>query len=135
MPMSFTGPPSGEALPSPRFSQCTSRATAGAVKSAPMKRLIALALLAAGSVIAAQSPAPAAARYLVPPPQIVATFDAPPLPQVIVSPDRQTLAVVTRRGSPPLAELARPTLRLAGERVDPKNNGPHRTQGIYAITL
>jgi dipeptidyl aminopeptidase/acylaminoacyl peptidase len=110
-----------------------------------MKRLIALALLAAGPVIAAQpvrqslsgggSPAPDAARYLVPPPQIVATFDAPPLPQVIVSPDRQTLAIVARRGSPSLAELARPTLRLAGERVDPKNNGPHRTQGIYAITL
>src|SRR5690349_15360637 len=112
-----------------------SRARAGAVESAPMKRLIALALLALGPLVAAQSSAPDATRYLVPPPQIVATFDAAPLPQVIVSPTRQTLAIVARRGSPPLAELARPTLRLAGERVDPKNNGPHRTQGIYAITL
>jgi dipeptidyl aminopeptidase/acylaminoacyl peptidase len=43
-----------------------------------------------------------------------------------------------RKGSPSLAELARPTLRLAGARVDPKNNGPHRTAtngGGYAITL
>jgi dipeptidyl aminopeptidase/acylaminoacyl peptidase len=76
--------------------------------------------------------------YRVPSPQIVATFDAPPLPQVLVSPTRQVLALIKRKGSPSLAELARPTLRLAGERVDPKNNGPHRTAtngGAYAITL
>ena len=42
------------------------------------------------------------------------------------------------KGNPSLAELARPTLRLAGLRVDPKNNGPHRTAtngGGYRITL
>ncbi len=71
--------------------------------------------------------APDVAKYQVPSPQIVATFDAPPLPNVIVSPTRQMLAQTMRKGSPTLAELARPTLRLAGVRVDPKNNGPHRT--------
>ena len=48
------------------------------------------------------------------------------------------LALTMRKGSPTLAELARPTLRLAGVRVDPKNNGAHRTAtngGGYAITL
>jgi dipeptidyl aminopeptidase/acylaminoacyl peptidase len=103
-----------------------------------MKRLIAFVVLAAGAVLLAQSqaiPGTADAKYSVPSPEIVATFDAPPLPQVIVSPTRQMLAATTRRGNPSLAELARPTLRLAGERVDPKTNGPHRTQGVYAITL
>src|SRR6185436_6099814 len=82
--------------------------------------------------------APDVAKYQVPSPQIVATFDAPPLPNVIVSPTRQMLAQTMRTGSPTLAELARPTIRLAGVRVDPKNNGPHRTAtngGGYAITL
>jgi dipeptidyl aminopeptidase/acylaminoacyl peptidase len=84
------------------------------------------------------APASDVSKYLVPSPQIVATFDAPPMPQVLVSPSRQVLAVTTRRGNPTLAELARPTLRLAGVRVDPKNNGPHRNAangGGSAITL
>jgi len=84
-------------------------------------------------IVAAQSPDQP--RYRLPPPQIVATFDKPPLPQVIVSPTRQQVALTMRKGNPALAELARPTLRLAGSRVDPKNNAPHRNPGIYAITL
>jgi dipeptidyl aminopeptidase/acylaminoacyl peptidase len=78
------------------------------------------------------------AKYETPAAAIVAAFDAPPLPQVILSPTRQVLALTLRKGSPELAELARPTLRLAGVRVDPKNNGPHRTAnngGAYAVTL
>jgi dipeptidyl aminopeptidase/acylaminoacyl peptidase len=84
-------------------------------------------------IVAAQSPDQP--RYLLPPPQIVATFDKPPLPQVIISPTRQQLALTMRKGNPTLAELARPTLRLAGARVDPKNNAQHRNPGVYAITL
>src|SRR5882672_34485 len=111
-----------------------------------MRRAVFCALLLTLPVVAlhrgttAQSatPAPDASKYQVPPPQIVTTFDAPPLPQVIVSPTRQALAMTLRKGSPTLAELARPTLRVAGLRVDRKNNGPHRTStngGGYAITL
>jgi dipeptidyl aminopeptidase/acylaminoacyl peptidase len=96
-------------------------------------RFIVFAILLLAPVLAAQSLDQP--KYLLPPPQIVATFDAPPLPQVIVSPSRQLLALTMRKGNPSLAELARPTLRLAGSRVDPKNNGPHRTPDVYAITL
>jgi len=91
-----------------------------------------------GTTAQSAAPAPDVSTYLIPSPQIVATFDAPPLPQVIVSPTRQLLAITTRKGSPSLAELARPTLRLAGMRVDPRNNGPHRTAnngGAYSLTL
>ena len=99
-----------------------------------MKRLLGLIVLVFGAVAGAQSPADSP-KYLVPSPQIVATFDAAPLPQVIVSPSRQQLAIVARKGNPSLAELARPMLRLAGSRVDPKNNGPHRMPGLIDITL
>jgi dipeptidyl aminopeptidase/acylaminoacyl peptidase len=101
-----------------------------------MKRLITFAWLALPLALAAQSPtASDAPRYLLPPAPIVATVDAAPLPHVIVSPTRQQLAIVARKGNPTLADLARPMLRLAGSRVDPQNNGPHRTPGMYAITL
>src|SRR5262245_55917213 len=108
------------------------------VESAAMKtrivRLIALALIALAPALAAQQ-SPDAPKYQVPPAPIVATFDAAPLPQTILGPTRQQMAVTMRKGSPSLAELARPTLRLAERRVDPKNNAPHRTPGVYAITL
>ena len=52
-----------------------------------------------------------------------------------MSPTRQQLAIVGRKESPTLAELARPMLRLAGLRIDPHTNGPHRTPGLTAITL
>jgi dipeptidyl aminopeptidase/acylaminoacyl peptidase len=111
----------------------TRRAATGAL-------LLALSVVTLRHETTAQStPAtPDAATYRIPSPQIVATFDAPPLPQVIISPTRQVLALTIRKGSPSLSDLARPTVRLAGERVDPKNNGPHRTAnngGGYAITL
>jgi dipeptidyl aminopeptidase/acylaminoacyl peptidase len=74
-------------------------------------------------------------RYQMPPRQIVAAFDAPPLPQVILSPSKQVVALTWRRPYPMIAELAQPMLRLAGARINPKNYGPHRAAEIYAITL
>ena len=70
--------------------------------------------------------APDAARYQMPPREIVAAFDAPPLPQAILSPSRQIMALTWRRPYPTIAELAQPMLRLAGARINPKNNGPQR---------
>jgi len=98
----------------------------------PIRAVAIIAALLAPTQLAQSPDQP---RYLLPPPQIVATFDKPPLPQVIVGPTRQQLAVTMRKGNPTLAELARPTLRLAGSRVDPKNNAQHRNPGAYAITL
>ena len=76
-----------------------------------------------------------AQRYQLPPREIIAAFDAPPLPQVILSPSKQVMALVWRRPYPTIAELSQPMLRLAGERINPKNNGPQRAAEIYAITL
>jgi dipeptidyl aminopeptidase/acylaminoacyl peptidase len=71
----------------------------------------------------------------MPPKEIIAAFDAPPLPQAILSPSNQVMALTFRKAYPTIAELAQPMLRLAGARVNPRNNGPHRATEIYAITL
>jgi len=78
---------------------------------------------------------PQAPRYLVPPREIIEAFDAPPLPQAILSPSKQALALLYRRPYSTIAELSRPMLRLAGARVNPSTNGPHLTVRIYGITL
>jgi dipeptidyl aminopeptidase/acylaminoacyl peptidase len=98
-----------------------------------LTRFLPIAIIALAPVLLAQSPE--APKYLTPPPNIVTAFDAQPLPQTVVSPNRQLLALTYRHGEPDIAELAAPVLRLAGARVNPKNYGPHRTALIYGVTL
>jgi dipeptidyl aminopeptidase/acylaminoacyl peptidase len=79
-------------------------------------------------------------RYVLPPKAIVDAFDAEPLPQTLLSPNKQIVALTKARTYPTIAELAQPMYRLAGARVNPKTNGPHRASGlpgtgIYSITL
>jgi dipeptidyl aminopeptidase/acylaminoacyl peptidase len=92
----------------------------------------ALLTVATAILAIAQTNAP---RYLLPPRHVVDAFDAAPLPQAILSPSKKTLALLYRRPYPTIAELSRPMLRLAGARINPRTNGPHRTGLIYAITL
>ena len=73
--------------------------------------------------------------YLLPPKEVVAAFDAPPLPQAMLSPSKQVMALTWRKAQPTIAELAQPILRIAGARVNPRNNGPQRATDIYAITF
>ncbi len=74
-------------------------------------------------------------KYLVPPDEIVRILDAPPAPTVTVSPSRDRVAVVERASMPSIAELAQPMLRLAGVRLNPATNGPHRTPGVTSVTF
>jgi dipeptidyl aminopeptidase/acylaminoacyl peptidase len=92
-----------------------------------------LLMVAAASIGSGQTPE--GSRYLVPPKEIVDAFDAPPLPQAVLSPSKQVMALTFRKAYPTIAELSQPMLRLAGARVNPRNNGPHRAAEIYAITL
>src|SRR5437667_4608894 len=104
-------------------------------------RAIAFALLIVAPTLAAQGPsARAPPTYAVPPQHIVEVFDAEPLPQTLISPNRQALALLKARPYPAIAEISQPMLRLAGSRINPNTNGPHRATGlpgtgIYAITL
>jgi dipeptidyl aminopeptidase/acylaminoacyl peptidase len=116
--------------------------------SRPARAFALAALIVAPLVAFRQAPAalaqvPTAAdppRYVLPPKNIVDVFDAEPLPQTLLSPNRQAVAVIKSRSYPTIAELSQPMLRLAGLRVNARTNGPFRASGlpgtgIYAITL
>ncbi len=100
-----------------------------------LTRLLPLALLVLAPALVAQSPTASEPKYLLPPQNVIDAFDAPPLPDEILSPNRQVMALTYRKGQPGIADLARPVLRLAGARVNPKTFGPQRTPLIYAIKL
>jgi dipeptidyl aminopeptidase/acylaminoacyl peptidase len=91
----------------------------------------------------AQAPLPDAASaksgtgtgYLTPPKVIVDILDAAPPPTGLLSPSRDVLVVYERRSMPSIAELAQPMLRLAGLRLNPRTNAPHRGADIVGVTL
>ncbi|XP_027155066.1 probable glutamyl endopeptidase, chloroplastic [Coffea eugenioides] len=64
--------------------------------------------------------------YQFPPPEIRDIVDAPPLPALSFSPQRDKILFLRRRSLPPLAELARPEEKLAGVRIDGKCNSRSR---------
>ena len=61
----------------------------------------------------------AQSTYKLPPPEVVKILDTPPSPGVVPSPTRDAFLLVDVEGYPPIRELARPILRLAGVRIDP----------------
>lgn len=67
-----------------------------------------------------------AQTYRMPPPDIVDLVDAPAAPEVRLDPGGNWMLVVDRPGLMPIAELARPELRLAGLRIDPATRGESR---------
>ncbi len=101
-------------------------------------RFIAVASAAAlvlVALVAGQARMDAAATYLTPPQVIVDILDAPPLPGAMLSPARDTVALLDRRSMPSIRELAQPMYRLAGYRVNPRTNGPQRPSTLVGITL
>jgi len=95
-----------------------------------MRRLALLCLaLSISSSLFAQTP------YKAPPQVIVDILDAPPLPAVSVSPDRQWLLLLEQRSMPTIAELAQPMLRLAGSRINPRTSGPQLPGGTTGLLL
>ncbi|MHC4993077.1 MAG: S9 family peptidase, partial [Planctomycetota bacterium] len=65
--------------------------------------------------------------YRLPPREVVEIVDAPPPPSVWPSPDRQWLLLVEGTALPPIEDVSRRMLRLAGSRIDPVANAPFRT--------
>ena len=81
------------------------------------------------------APLVAQEAYRTPPRVVVDALDAPFQPAVSVSPDRTMLALAVRAPMPTIAELAEPMLRLAGQRINPRTNGPHRGISYTALSL
>lgn len=77
----------------------------------------------------------AVAQYQLPPKDIVDILDAAPVPAAVVSPSGQVVALLERASMPGIAELAQPMHRLAGMRVNPRTNGPHRADSLKGISL
>src|SRR3954454_10869972 len=94
------------------------------------RKLLLFAGVLLATTLAADTP-----KYLVPPPDVVAAFDAAPLPDALLSPSKKVMALSYRKAQPTIASLSQPMLRIAGERVNPRTNGPHRNPLIYAIKL
>ncbi len=82
------------------------------------------------------NPAEASAlKYQVPPQILVDIIDAPPTPYVSLSPDHQWLLLMERPGLPPISEVAQPELRLAGLRINPRDNGPSRARSLSGLVF
>jgi dipeptidyl aminopeptidase/acylaminoacyl peptidase len=73
--------------------------------------------------------------YQKPPAEITRVLSAPTPPEAVVSPDGTRMLLAERILYPPVAELAQPMLRLAGVRINPKNNGPHSTFLWKSLTM
>jgi len=73
--------------------------------------------------------------YKKPPKEVLDILSAPVTPTGSVSPARDVMLLATGLRYPPLADLAQPMLRLAGLRINPRTNGPHRFSYAVALTL
>ena len=94
---------------------------------------VVVALLISTTALTAQQPA--ASGYLLPPKVIVDMLDAPPPPTAEVSPARDVIALLERASMPTIAELSQPFYRLAGVRINPRTNSPHRGQRYRDLSL
>ncbi|CAM6094825.1 unnamed protein product [Calypogeia fissa] len=73
--------------------------------------------------------------YQLPPKEILDIVDAPPTPALSFSPKRDKILFLERRSLPPLADLARPELKLAGLRIDASYNTRSRMSFYTGITI
>ncbi|XP_019160217.1 PREDICTED: probable glutamyl endopeptidase, chloroplastic isoform X3 [Ipomoea nil] len=74
-------------------------------------------------------------QYRLPPPEIRDIVDAPPVPALSFSPQRDKILFLKRRSLPPLSDLARPEVKLAGIRIDGKCNSRSRMSFYTGIGI
>lgn len=90
--------------------------------------LILLILFSSGSSLAQST-------YRQPPKEVLDVLNAPPTPTALISPTRDYMVLAQGVRYPPIAELAEPMLRLAGLRINPVTNGPHRAPYFVKLWL
>eukprot|EP00897_Mesotaenium_endlicherianum_P002958 jgi/Mesen1/2690/ME000167S01839 len=79
--------------------------------------------------------AEATTGYRMPPPEIAEIVDAPPTPALSFSPNRDKVIYLRRTSLTPIAQLARPELKLAGLRIDPACNTRSRMSFYTGISV
>lgn len=92
-----------------------------------------LLLFVAGPVVAQEAAAPEG--YQMPPEALATLVDAPTTPAVSLSPGYRHMLLMHQPSLPSIAELAEPELRLAGLRINPRNNGPSRSGSYNKLIL
>ncbi len=73
--------------------------------------------------------------YQIPDSDIVSIIDAPPTPAASLAPGRRFVALVHYESHPPISQLARPYLALAGLRIDPALGGRQRTRRMTGLSV
>ncbi len=73
--------------------------------------------------------------YQIPASDIVSIIDAPPTPAASLAPGRRFVALVHYEIHPPIDQLARPYLALAGLRIDPALGGRQRTRRMTGLSV
>jgi dipeptidyl aminopeptidase/acylaminoacyl peptidase len=76
-----------------------------------------------------------APTYQVPPKPLADLVTVPPTPLVSLSDNGEYLLLEELAAAPSIAELSQPELRLAGLRMNPRNNGPSRVTYITNLKL
>ncbi len=74
-------------------------------------------------------------NYQTPPKPLADLVLAQPTPTVSLDAKGKTMLIMERSGSPTIAELSQPELRLAGLRLNPATNGPSRAVFITNLKL
>lgn len=95
----------------------------------------ALLTIASAAPAAAQGGDAGAMRYMDPPAPIAQILDTAPVPLPSISPRRDRVALLGRSALPPISEIAQPELRLAGYRINPRNNGPANSRVAWLNAL
>ncbi|ESQ80252.1 prolyl oligopeptidase family serine peptidase [Asticcacaulis sp. YBE204] len=98
-------------------------------------RRTSVALLAFSALIAFAPLHAAESGYKTPPAPIAQILDAAPTPSVMVSPERKVMALLGRENLPSIAAVSEPILRLAGYRINPRNNGPIEARALWLNSL
>ncbi len=73
--------------------------------------------------------------YKQPPQNVMDVLNAPATPTTSVSPAKDEILLLVPLRYPPISELAEPMLRIAGERINPGNNGQHRQLYFVKMSL
>ncbi len=73
--------------------------------------------------------------YQMPPKALADVVDAPLTPGISLDPSHTHMLLMHRPGYPPIEDVARLELRLAGVRIDPMTNGQSRVSHYNGLTL
>ena len=84
------------------------------MKTRPIVLLLAIILI--GAFSSGQEP------YKLPPREVIDILDAPPPPEVSISPAGDIIALIERQAMPSIVEVSQPILRIAGIRIAPATN-------------